>query len=470
MRGNSWLGWLGGVAVLMGSVFLVTFLANFAKPGKSTSLTGPVPPPLNSTVEIRFFNRKFPPDESLPPTIQELNKPGFHDFWFTNEAEETAVFGLDRKNCTCASVEVFLVPEEWLKSPEALSLGKGKPPTLEDFAAASEAKNTALAALESTLKPLVMENQDRISHKVAPGGFGWIRLRYNNDKAGPINLFANLWYGKHDSGITSRLDLRNEVVPPMRASGNEVRLGLISKSRPVGSGELIAYSSTRTKLDVGIESKLKNLVSDLLEIKGPIQLDEKERNEFANNPDFLKRGGGPVLVAYRFLIKAKLPKDGPEQAQTEFGPFNRPFRLVCKDLDENDIYRYYSVNMTGAIDSEVRVNGVNEEGFLEFRNFPAHQGKKVLMRLETSNPEARLEIDTTRTAPFLQVKQKGEPESLRQGKGMGYDFDVIIGPNKVNGAFPREDDPTLRDSAIYFRASGKASKLIRVPVTGRSDG
>lgn len=464
MRGNSWVGWLGGVGVLMGSVFLVTFLNNwYTKPPKApTNPEGPINTPLSSVADLTFYQSKYPVNPEIPAIVQEYKAPGYHDFWFTNETKETVFFGLDRKNCTCSSVEVFVVPDSWLKTPEALAIGSGKSPTAGQLSDAHEAKKPALLALESSIKPTALENQDRVSITVPSGSLGWVRLRYNNDKVGPINLFATLWYGKFDSGINSRLEIRNDVVPLMRADTNEIRLGLISPSRQVGSGEVIAYSSTREKIDVAFESRIKLDKGDILETKGPFLLNAQELGEFS------KKIGGPVKSAYRFVVKGTLPKVGADQAQTEFGPFVRPFRLVCRDLDETDTFRNYSVNVGGAIDSEVRVLGASNEGFVEFRNFPINLGKKVRARLETSNTDIKLEVDTTRTSKFLKVVQVGEPEKL--SRGIGYDFDIIIEPNKVNGAFPREDDPALRDSAFYIRTAGKTPKLIRVPVNGRGDG
>jgi hypothetical protein len=464
MRGNSWLGWLGGVGVLMGSVFLVTFLNNFItqQPKAPTTLTGPAVVPLASVVEIGFVTRNLPADPSIPALIQEINVPGFLDFWFTNDNTQTATFGLERKNCTCSSVEVFLIPDAWLKTPEALAIGKGKSPTAAQLAEAGEGKNPALAALLASLTPKALENQDRISNEVPPGGIGVVRLRFKNDKAGPITLSAKLWYGKHDSAITTQLEIRNEVLPIMRADTNEVRLGLISNGRSSGTGEVIAYSSTRTQFDVAMEPKVQSTKDDIITIKGPTPLDAKELAEFA------KRMGGPVKSAYRFIARVQLPKGGLDNAQTEFGPFIRPFRLVCRELEVNDIYRNYPVNITGSIESEIRVFGANNEGLIEFRNFPSELGKKVPVRLETSKPDIKLEIDAARTSPFIKVVPVGKPEPTKYG--MGYDFEIVIPPNKVNGAFPRSDDPQLSDSAFYFRTVGKTPRLIRVPVTGRADG
>lgn len=464
MRGNSWLGWLGGVGVLMGSVFLVTFLNNFItqQPKVPAVLTGPKETPLASTVEIGFVTRNFPADPSIPALVQEINVPGFLDFWFTNDNDETAVFGLDRKNCTCSSVEVYLVPDAWLKTPEALAIGKGKAPNAAQLAEAGEAKNPAVVSLIEGLKPKVLENQDRISNEVPARAIGLVRLRFNNDKAGPITLFANLWYGKFDSGITTRLDIRNEVLPIMRADTNEVRLGLISNGRASGTAEVIAFSSTRTKFDVALEPKTQIPKGDIIAIKGPTPLDAKELAEFA------KKIGGPVKSAYRFVARVQLPKGGLDEAQTEFGPFVRPYRLVCRELEVNDIYRNFPVNITGSIESEIRVLGANSEGLIEFRNFPTGLGKKVPVRIETSNPDVKLEVDTKRTSPFIKVVPVGQPEKL--SRGLGYDFEIVIPPNKVDGAFPRNDDPLLADSAFYFRTVGKNPRLIRVPITGRSDG
>lgn len=459
MRGSNWLGWLGAVGVMLLSVFLITFFTNFS-PVKVPQATDIPQQNANQLVnELSFVFRQFPNDPSLPPNIQEYGVPGFQDFWFTNENKSPVIFGLDRKNCTCSSVEVFLVPADWLQKVEAKSLGGGKEPTASDL---SKAKgNATLASLEASIKSTALENSDGVKITVPPGGIGWVRLRFRNDKMGPINLFANFWLEKVDSGVFNRLDIRNDVAPMFVATPGEARVGLLSKQKPVGTSTVIAFSGTRKKLNLVAESKVKVTKGDIIQVAPPVQLTPAELADLSSRMKVI------AAVGYRFEVRANLPKEG--DTQTEFGPFLRPFRIYCPDLAENDPMRSVGFNVSGAIESDVRVLGANPEGIVDINNFPWDAGKKTLVRIETSNPDVKLEIDQARTSPFLKLKQVGEPEKLRRG-GSAYDYEIEVPSRKMRGAFPREEtDPGIRDSAFYIRSVGSNSKLIRVPVMGRAD-
>lgn len=459
MRGSNWLGWLGAVGVMLVSIFLITFFTNFS-PVKAPQV-GDLPQTHGNTLvnELSFVFRQYPKDPGLPPNIQEFGVPGFQDFWFTNENKSQVTFGLDRKNCTCSSVEVFLVPADWLQKPEAKALAGGKEPTASDLSNLKE--NATLAALEASLKSTSLENSDGVKIQVPPGGIGWIRLRFRNDKLGPILLSANFWLEKNDSGVFNRLDIRNDVAPMFVATPSEARVGLLSKQKPVGTSTVIAFSGTRKKLNLVAESKVKYAKGDIIQIAPPVQLTPDEIKDFSARMRVI------VSVAYKFEVRATLPRE--EDTQTEFGPFLRPFRLYSPDLAENDPMRSVAFNVSGAIESDVRVLGANPEGIVDINNFPWDAGKKAKIRIETSNPDVKLEIDQTRTAPFLKIRQMGEPEKLRRG-GSAYDFEIEVPSRRMRGAFPREEnDPGIRDSAFYIRSVGSKNKLIRVPVMGRAD-
>ena len=459
MRGSNWLGWLGAVGVMLVSVFLITFFTNFS-PVKAPQISEPSQAKPGLLVnELSFVTRQFPNDPSLPPNIQEYSVPGFLDFWFSNDNKVPVTFGLDRKNCTCSSVEVFLVPNDWLQKPEAKALAGGKEPTASDLSKANG--NAALALLETKLTSTAMENSDGVKVVVPPGGIGWVRLRFRNDKMGPINLFANFWLEQVDSGVFSRLDIRNDVAPMFVATPGEARVGLLSKQKPVGTSTVIAFSGTRKKLNLVAESKTKVAKNDIIQVSPAVQLTPAEVADLSNRMKVI------ASVAYRFEVRATLPSEG--DTQTEFGPFLRPFRIVCPDLAENDPMRSVGFNVSGAIESDLRILGANPEGIIDINSFPWDAGKKAMVRIETSNPDVKLEIDQARTAPFLKLRLVGEPEKLRRG-GSGYDYEIEVPSRKIRGAFPREEnDPAIRDSAFYIRSVGSKNKLIRVPVMGRAD-
>ncbi len=460
MRGSNWLGWLGAVSVLMLSVFLITYFTNFS-PVKAPAVGENLPKTgASSVADLSFVERQFPNDPALPATIHEISVPGSHDFWFTNENPVEVVFGLEFKNCTCASVEVFVVPPAWLLKPDALALGKGNSPTARDLAAALE--SPALKALEATLTPTSLENKDGVTLKIPAGALGWIRLRYNNEKIGPITLSSKFWLGSPDTGVSTRLEVRNDVVPVFLANPGEVRLGLLSPLRPVVTGELIALSATRKKLNLHTESKMKFPKGDILETLAPVLLNEKETSELS------KKLNLKVSVAYRIGVRGHLPKEDKNEAQSEFGPYARAFRIVCLDLPESDSHRAANFTINGSVESDVRVLGADPEGSVPMNNFPWTVGKKFQVRVESLIPDAKLEIDQVRTSSFLKIRQMGEPEKLR--RGTAYDYEVQISGGKVRGAFPREEgDPGLRDSAFYIRSVGPKTRLIRVPVSGRGD-
>jgi hypothetical protein len=98
--------------------------------------------------------------------------------------------------------------------------------------------------------------------------------------------------------------------------------------------------------------------------------------------------------------------------------------------------------------------------------FPAARGsKRREVPLQSTVDDLELTLDGDRTAKFLEVELIAE--KVKQGR-RNWTLRVRVLPGRADGKFPRPDDPTFEDSAIYLKAheKGQPPRSIRIPVIG----
>src|SRR5205085_4989895 len=150
-----------------------------------------------------------------------------------------------------------------------------------------------------------------------------------------------------------------------------------------------------------------------------------------------------VLSGYRIPITLRpISRDGT--TPFELGPFQRMMVLTSPD----DSIEPEEVAITGRVEGEVTVTSSAGEGVLRFGTFDRSKGsRRLTTTLESDVPGLRLEVDRARTPEYLSIHLP-EPEVSPSGHQTWF-LQAQVPPNQARGIFPRQDDPTYRDSAIY---------------------
>jgi hypothetical protein len=221
---------------------------------------------------------------------------------------------------------------------------------------------------------------------------------------------------------------------------------------------ILCWSATRDVL---------HLAPRLLRVRGkpetdpfvvgqPVPLSQQEcqylEKNIADPNDFSR-----VRCAYRIPLTIREKAD--DGTLLDIGPFRRLVVVKVADLDHEE-----TVQVEGVIQGDVYVGGSEDSARVNFNKFDRGQGSTQTVRVWSETPGLKLEVDKARTATFLDI-QLPEPEKNAEGKQV-WRMRVSVRPNQVEGQFPRDNDPTYRDSAIYLRSSGPDKRTMRIAVMG----
>jgi hypothetical protein len=423
------------VFLVFGVTFAVNYLDTTGKPKDSPVVDdGPGKPILSLYVP----ERKFPADDQQ--TFEwEAKKPGSHDFWFENKNDQQVKVGLNTKNCTCSSVELVSAP------PDAPI----KQEMLKDKAKMQE--------LEAKLKPMPLEHGEAVV--VPAGATGWVRLRWSGAK--PIDrLVAELWTTDKANGDRIKLETLVTILGAMLVDSptREKDVGVVRAGSGANKAEIIVFSCTRDSLKLRKPEAVEGqalpgkpfTVSEAVEVSAEDR--EKLDKEFQDKglPSHLK-------CAYRITVTVReRSEDGKEVL--DIGPFRRHVRIASADEGIDPV----EVVISGTVEGEVAVLGA-EQGRVLLNNFSSARGKQHTVTLQADSENVELTVD--KTPDF--IKATLAPKTVSFGRNT-WRMTIEVPPNKIAGAFPRADDPDLRDSAIYLTVKTKdaPARRIRIPVQG----
>jgi hypothetical protein len=474
--------WLLALVVLVVMVFLITFAMNYVGDSGDNKSGGNDPKQPPSYARLKFTDRKHPPEGGAPYEYQEFRQPGSHDFWFENDNAEPVKVGVEAKNCTCAGVELFVVPESerWKERQKQVAkaaaeqmgtapVGVGLPNLLVAALPRAVGKDPELARLEEAATPVSLLDKTE-SATVPPGAVGWVRVRWSaTETKGPKMLKATLWFGASGAG---QLDLETRIsfLPALRVVETDMVVGKMP-SQPLGLAnlpyrdEFICWSSTRG--DFEPEAKILTHAGrpedDPFTIGKPERLTEKERAELEKDLDTKNE---KVLCAWR--VPMTLGERGPGgKSALDLGPMRRRVELRIKgDPDVEPIEVKFSAVIKGDVQVDQRT-----PGRLDFGPFTQANGSKTeTVQLSTVVPGVTLAIDAKRSSPFLEAKLPDQPATA--GGRITWDLKISVPPGKASGFFPRDDDPTYQDSAVYVKVIPPAGpdagppRSIRIPVMG----
>jgi hypothetical protein len=303
--------------------------------------------------------------------------------------------------------------------------------------------------------------------EVPPGAVGWVRMNFKGEKLGKVGLGARLWMDSKEAGKEAVLELRLVFYEPLRIRTSLPFGTLRDQELEAGVTQyILCWSSTRPSLD--LTSKLafsRGPKSDPFVLGAPEKLNDsdtaklaKEINASGEHQDLL---GGQVVCGYRIPVTLKAyASDG---TPFDVGPFRRRVLVSSRDSAREP----KSVLLSGRVNGIIDLGTDEEGGMIQFRVFPRSLGKRESIPLTSDVKDLELlEVDHKRTWSALKatiVSPKKGGEGLQV-----WTLRVEVKPDSVWGLFPRRDEATLEDCAVYLIAhvKGKTPQPVRIAVTG----
>jgi len=455
--------WTIAVIVLAALVFVVTFAMNYIGGGRPPSgQKGPVEGEDDGLKALVFAQDNFRQEG-------EEKVPGYADFWFTNPNDKEVTLGLDKGNCRCTSVEVFLLPET--RRPSVPIVG----PTIAGAVCPGNPATAFQALFGLTVVPLAVAHlQEQISgdELVRPSGYGsttvpasavgWVRLNWHGERAGPHNHGVKLLQGlkllKLDAGTLLHTGVRYSP---------KIGFGVLREEHLKGKGRtrnIIVWSSTRRQLHLEQE---ESSPSDPVKVGEPERLSVSEIERLQERHDALSKDDpaffGRILCAYR--IPVTLLAESSNGTPFDLGSFQRRIPIKCKELPDPE----RAVLVTGWLRGIVEIGSDEGTGSeIDFGTFASESGATRRITLYTEDPDLTLDFDSKRTPAFLKAVVTRQKKDGETGQSWTLEARVVSGESP--GRFPLRENGT-EDSAIYLIArfndkTAKAPRHLRIPARG----
>jgi hypothetical protein len=453
---------IGAILLLAALVFVVTFAMNYIGEDKTEEERN-----LRPEESLYFTEKVFPTQaqaSEMEALICEVGGNHGHDFWFVNPTNKVLTVEVSRKKCTCSHVDISVLSE------------KGKRLMVAGYASRLARLITnpwdVITLQAGFYWPKEQEAREfakkmdllgeEPAGSVPPGGLGWVRLGWQVHDVKKSLLAAELWIDRPD-GPKIPLQVNAQMVPPVQIPSPFIQISSLKMDELPYSLAVLCWSTTRPNFQV--RGRLVDRVeggeqSDPVEIGTPIPLSFKERKDLEQRLN-VSVYHGPVLVAYRIPVTLRvLSRDG--STPFDIGTFHRKVELLSPAGDFNPI----EVSLSGRVSGEVRVEG-DSNGAIRFGSFPRSLGSKELtVTLRSQKPGLDLVLESDMVPAFVEAQLQERPKS---GDLRVWQLSARVGAGKARGTFPRAQDPTYSDSAIYVNIvgeDGKHHRRIRVPVVG----
>lgn len=450
--------WIGALLVLVGMVFIVTFATNYV--GTSAPME---PTPTDSSdaelPTLTFFSKRYP-DEGFGTLTLEHKQPGHQDYWFENDGDKEVRVGAVSKSCKCQSVVVFVLPEDFATKRSvhgASQVASATGGLLALLGAAAATDNPAtIRDLESQAERTTLDAQT--DAPVPAGRVGWVRMTWTGEKPGPQLFSAVLWMHHSGSGLNVTLERRGIFYDAVRLIEPERILGYLRPENLPRKDGVLCFSSTRKAFKVtkaeAVPATDRPPSADALSVGTPTALTPAECREMET-----KFGDTRVVSGYFIPVTLQsVAADG--KTPIDFGNFRRRLLISTDALEEP-----LAVVLVGAVLGDVQVGGTEDRGRVSFGSFRQGSGPTRHLTLSSESTDAQLELIADRTPKFLQAKLTSVP--IARALGKSWELEVTALP-AARGRFPRDDDPSCRDSAVYVRTLGPRSQIFRIPVEGDS--
>jgi hypothetical protein len=386
--------------------------------------------------------------ESVGPQVAELTAEGHYNFHFQNTHTVPVTFGVLKKNCNCASVQVCIMPEDWkdLKTEEL----------------AERAEEPALNWKQMEL--------DGPGFEVPAGAAGWVRVNWpaNAGELGAKLYKAELWMQKPDRGAPMTLEVPVTFVLPVivreaTKMEDDVYKDIILDTGDQRMVDFIVFSHTRAHFKL---TPAPTREDPCIVYHEPTAL-PKERLEQLT----LAQAGKPVKVGYHVRLTIH---EHVGDRQLDLGAFRRTVAWTSEVAPALPI----EGKLRGIVLGEVR----GPPSWYEAKQFPGinfetvrpdgRDEKEVV--LESRDPDPSLQLTLDRTVDFLDVKlAEGKDSEGRKTWTVSAKFKK---DSPFRGPFPDPPRVKYEDCAVVFLVTHKGvqgeepKRRIRIPVRGTVQG
>jgi hypothetical protein len=283
---------------------------------------------------------------------------------------------------------------------------------------------------------------------VPAGASGWVRVTWEGKTPGPQSLRAEVWTRQADNSslAITPLEIPLLFVEPVYVQPRDVMLdGFAPGSQ--ATKQVYVVSSTRPFFNIIPDPTPDGFVT----WSEPVALTAQERAELERKFDSRIQWGYKVSLEARDEVKT-----GGKLALLDLGPFRRHLTLRTDAKPEP-----LQVMVIGAVDGNIKVNCGTVEDRIQFGNFSADQGTSATVVIDAA-ADLQLKLDEKDTLKFLKVSLKEQGPTAFGRKG--WKLQVEVPANQAAGDFPRQDDPELKDCAIYLVL--QEGRRLRIPVSG----
>lgn len=471
--------WIIAVVVLVVMVFAVTIIMQFLGEtdkgggGSSTDNNG-----ATGESVLLFPETSYPPATAGHADQEVTAEEGHHDFLFVNPTAEHVIVTLNSTSCTCASVSLLLASEEW-KTRAAMVVADevmrfdllpafapglpGLAPALAPGFPTGPAHDPGLRAAAAKIDPAAHfepAKDTQAQYTIPAHAVGWMRLNWAGKKTGPHTFGTELGVKQKSQGVV-HLETRMRGVEPVQfpvTQFQDVDCTVEELQKKPKRIVFTFYSTTRKQLHPKATllqpARWKPEQAPILvgepQLVPREQWLEMERGLLEKTKEWEE-----FTCAYQFSVTL-YDRSQDKEHPFPFGPYHARIRVSFDDQGVEPVLCY----VRGTLHGDVKVaEGTDERIYLG--NFPAAEGSSPRsVMLYSDVPDLKLEIDRQRTPAFLTAKIEPSGKDKTAWK-----LTVRVEPNKLTGSFPRQDDETYYDSALYIQ-TGDASRSLRIPVWG----
>ncbi len=468
--------WILVVIVLVGMVFSVAFVMQFLGENDKGSL---ITPQAEREEILVVPETRYPSEMQEYIDLERTQKYGDHDFPFCNPTDESVTVGVNSISCACVRVGILLASEEWKMREAMLVAGQltatFTQPLLAPGFVAAEMSDPGLRAAASQIKPavtLARSDDTKGDFTIPPHTVGWFRLSWSEGQNGKMTRSAEVRMKQQAKRAVVRLEVhvrgldpvqflaqdyrdQNCTVAELQKKPKELWYTIFSTTRPTlhPKTKLILppnWKPEQAPVTVGQPQRVPPEEWHML-------LEEMARERALNGSPDEKNSPLPQLqCVYRFAVTLH-ERSADQKHPFPFGLYRYRIRVTFDDENIDPTMCYLSGILTG----DVYV-AKGKDDRIDLGNFHAsegHPGESI--RLYSDVEDLKLEIDRERTPSFLNAEV--EPDKTDK---TAWILSVRVEPNKIVGAFPRQDEEAYFDTGVYVKTVGDSSRSLRVPVTG----
>jgi hypothetical protein len=311
--------------------------------------------------------------------------------------------------------------------------------------------------LEARASMVTLNPDDpRADATVPPHRAGWVRMKWTGEKPGAQLLTVRLWMGHPGSGLEVQLERKSNFLEPIMLVETEKKVGSLKPGDLPKQLSFYVLSPTRQSFHLtkvqAVRPPTLPAESDAFEVGEPVALT-------ADQCWALTREVNKWIVLSAYRIPVTLRKVAPDgMTPFDVGRFRRRIEITTDASDKTLLMTF-----SGSIPSDLQISGVDEAGGVGFGTFRRASQPERQIILRTAKPDLKLELDKKRIPEYVEATLEKD-ESTDGGTHTWY-LRLKIASN-VYGSFPRDDDPAYQDSAVYLRATGATTQLLRLEIRG----